>query len=72
MRRFVETCDAVAATTKKTEKVRLVSEYVKTLSIDDAARAAVFLTGRPYRQGILRLDGCGDSRVHRLFLAAHH
>jgi len=48
MRRFVETCEAVAATTRKTEKIRIVSEYLKALSLDDAARAWVFLTGRAF------------------------
>ncbi len=37
MRAFVEMCDAVAATTKKSEKVRLVSEYLKAAAADDAA-----------------------------------
>ncbi len=48
MRRFAETCEAVAATTKKNEKVRLVGEYLSSLPVDDAARAAVFLTGRAF------------------------
>lgn len=66
MRRFVETCDAVAATTKKTEKVRLVSEYLKTLSTDDAARAAVFLTGRPFPRREERALGIGGSNLAKL------
>ena len=48
MRRFVETCDAVSATTKKTAKVLLVADLFKALSREDAARAAIFLTGRPF------------------------
>jgi DNA ligase-1 len=66
MRRFVETCDAVAATTKKTEKVRLVSEYLKALSTDDAARAAVFLTGRPFPRREERALGIGGSNLAKL------
>ena len=48
LRQFAETCEAIAATTKKTEKVQLLAAYLKNLSIDDAARAAVFFTGRPF------------------------
>lgn len=48
MRRFAETCEAVAATTKKNEKVRLVAGYLGSLPLEDAARAAVFFTGRPF------------------------
>ncbi len=48
MRRFAQTCEALAATSKKTEKVRLVSDYLRSLPLDDAAQAAVFLTGRAF------------------------
>ena len=48
MRRWAETCEAVASTSKKTEKVRLVGDYLRSLAPDDAARAAVFLTGWPF------------------------
>src|SRR5574341_832762 len=46
MRRFAETCDAIAATPKKTEKVRLAADYLRSLPLEDAAHAAIFLTGR--------------------------
>jgi len=48
MRRFAETCEAVAAIRKKTEKMRLVGEYLRSLLVEDAARAALFLTGRAF------------------------
>lgn len=48
MRQFAGTCEAVAATASKNEKVRLVGEYLRGLPVEDAARAAVFFTGRPY------------------------
>jgi DNA ligase-1 len=47
MRELVTTCEAVAATTKKTEKVRLVAEYFRSHPAD-APRAAVFLSGRAF------------------------
>lgn len=45
---FAQLADAVAATTKKTEKVRLVADYLRSQSIDEAAQAAVFLSGRAF------------------------
>src|SRR6478736_4394336 len=48
MQAFAQTADAVAATTKKLEKVRLVAEYFRSRSSDEAAQAAVFLSGRAF------------------------
>jgi DNA ligase 1 len=48
MQAFALTADAVAATTKKTEKVRLVAEYFRAHPVDEAAQAAVFLSGRSF------------------------
>ena len=45
---FAQLADAVAATTKKTEKVRLVAEYLRKQPVDEAAQAAVFLSGRAF------------------------
>jgi DNA ligase-1 len=47
MQQLAETCDAVAATSKKTEKVRLVGEFFRTYP-EDAAQAALFLSGRVF------------------------
>lgn len=57
---FSKTCDAIGATTKRTEKVGLVAEYLRSLAVDDAARAALFLTGRPfprYQERITQVGG---------------
>src|SRR6478672_10520861 len=48
MQGFAQTADAVAATTKKLEKVRLVAEYFRSLPVEEAAQAAVFLSGRAF------------------------
>jgi DNA ligase 1 len=45
---FAQLADAVAATTKKTEKVRLVADYFRAQPIEEAAQAAVFLSGRAF------------------------
>lgn len=47
MREFASICEAVAATTKKLEKVRLVAEYFLRCP-QEAAQAAVFLSARPF------------------------
>src|SRR6202451_218966 len=45
---FAQTADAIAATTKKLAKTRLVADYLKAISVEEAAMSAVFLSGRPF------------------------
>jgi DNA ligase 1 len=66
MRRFVQTCEAVAATTKKTVKVTLVSELFKSLPVEDATTAAIFLTGRPFSHCDERVLGVGGSQLAKI------
>jgi DNA ligase 1 len=66
MRRFVETCDEVSATTKKTMKVALVSELFKELSLEEAGLAAIFLTGHPFPHRDERVLGIGGSQLARI------
>lgn len=63
MRRFAETCEAVAATTKKTEKVRLVGDYLRARPLEEAARAAVFLTGQAFPRTEEKVLAVGTSLV---------
>jgi DNA ligase-1 len=48
MLHFAETCDAIAATSKKLEKTAIVAAYLRPLPLDEAAAAAIFLSGRPF------------------------
>jgi DNA ligase-1 len=48
MRRLAETCEAIAATTKKLQKTALVASYFKSCTTDEAAASAVFLSGRAF------------------------
>jgi DNA ligase-1 len=48
MQFFAATADAVSATTKKNEKVRLVAAYFLSRPLDEAAQAAVFFSGRAF------------------------
>jgi DNA ligase-1 len=65
MHEFVKTCEAVASTTKKTEKVRLAAEYFRSHGAD-APRAAVFLSGRAFpawEERTLQVGGAALWRV---------
>jgi DNA ligase-1 len=59
MREFVQAADAVAQTASKNEKIRIISELFRTLSVGDAAFAAQFLTGRVFAQADERVAGIG-------------
>src|SRR5437763_8710117 len=48
MLKFAQTCERIAGTTKKLEKVAIVGEYIKSCPIDQAVVSAVFLSGRPF------------------------
>jgi len=48
MRTFAETAEKIAATTKKLEKTAFLAEYLKSETVEDAAVAAVFFSGRPF------------------------
>ncbi len=70
MREFVRVADAVGATTKKREKLRLVSEFFGSLSVADAALAARFLSGRAFAGHDERTLGVGGSALSRVIAAA--
>jgi len=70
MRSFVETADAVGATTKKTEKVRLISDFFRNLNLDDAVLAARFLSGHAFAGHDERTLGVGGSLLSRLIAQA--
>jgi DNA ligase-1 len=62
MLRFAQTCDAIAATSKRLEKTALVADYLRSSSLppDEAALAAIFLSGRPfpaYEEATLQVGG---------------
>jgi DNA ligase-1 len=63
MRRFAEACQAVTATTKKSLKVARISELFQSLPIEEAATAAIFLTGRPFPHRDERVLGVGGSQL---------
>ena len=48
MEALAQTCEHIAATTKKSEKVAIVADYFLSRGHDDAATSAVFLSGRAF------------------------
>jgi DNA ligase-1 len=48
MRRLAQTCESIAATTKKLEKVAIVASYFRSTTSEEAPVSAVFLSGRPF------------------------
>ena len=48
MLKLAETCERIAATTKKLQKTALVAEYLQSRPVEEAAISAVFLSGRPF------------------------
>jgi DNA ligase-1 len=60
MDKLAETCERIAATTKKTEKVSLLAEYFRSRSVEEATISAVFLSGRAfpaYEERTLQVGG---------------
>ncbi|HUI42418.1 MAG TPA: ATP-dependent DNA ligase [Terriglobia bacterium] len=63
---FSKVSEAVGSTTRKTEKVRLVADYLRSLPLDDAARAALFFTGQAYPRREERTTQVGGSLIWRV------
>jgi len=49
--RFAEACSKIAGDSRKLEKVRIVSEYLRELDGESAALAATWFSGRPFPTG---------------------
>jgi ATP-dependent DNA ligase len=48
MKQLAQTCDAIGATTRKSEKIAILAAYFRTRELRDAAISAVFLSGRAF------------------------
>jgi len=62
---FNQTADAVSATAKKLEKIRLLADLLKSLPLSDAAQSAIFLTGQAFPRHEERVLGIGGSTLYR-------
>jgi len=65
MLRFSQLCESIAATTKKTEKVRLVAEFLRNSELEEAALAALYLCGRVFPRREERVLSIGFSLLLR-------
>jgi len=48
MQRLARSCEQIASTSKKLQKIAIVADFFKSIPSDEAAVAAVFLSGRPF------------------------
>ncbi|HZQ95814.1 MAG TPA: ATP-dependent DNA ligase, partial [Candidatus Sulfotelmatobacter sp.] len=46
--RLAETCEEIAGTSRKLQKTAIVSQFLNSVAIEEAATSAVFLSGRPF------------------------
>ena len=58
---FAELNDALAATTKKLEKRAHLADYLRSLSVEDAGRAALWFSGTPFPETDRRVLNIGGS-----------
>ena len=70
MRDFVQMANAVGGTSKKLEKLRLVTEFLKSLGAADRAIAARFLSGRAFAAHDERTLGVGGTNLFRVIAEA--
>jgi DNA ligase-1 len=63
---FSQLCESIAATSKKTEKVRLVAAFLRNAAVPEASLAALYLCGRVFPRNAERVLSVGFS----LFLRA--
>ena len=67
---FAATAESVRATSSRLEKIQLLADYLRPLSVETAAQAAIFLSGRPFPQCDERTLGVGWSLLRRAVVAA--
>ena len=59
MRRWAEIARRIAATTRTSEKTRLLAESLRAFAPDELAAAATFFTGHPFAEADQRATGLG-------------
>lgn len=63
LRDFTAVANAIAATTKKSEKEKLLAEYLRTLDDATLERAVVFFSGAPFARREQRVVGVGGAAI---------
>jgi DNA ligase-1 len=62
---FAALCDQLAATNSKLEKRALIAVYLRSLAVEDAARAALYLSGAPFAETDPRRLQAGGSTLSK-------
>jgi DNA ligase-1 len=80
---FAQTCSRIAAHNRKLEKVRILSEYLRALRVEDVELAATWMTGRPFaatqnkvmqlgwavlRDSLSAVGGISEFALHQVYL----
>jgi DNA ligase-1 len=60
---FARTANSIAGTTKKSEKERILAEYLRSLDDASLERAAVFFSGSPFPRREERVTGVGGATI---------
>ncbi|MEP7360515.1 MAG: hypothetical protein ABI744_02940, partial [Chloroflexota bacterium] len=63
MRRWSEVCARIAATTRTSEKVATLAEYLRLLTPNELPIAVTYLTGRPFPERDPRTTGIGWAAI---------
>ncbi len=67
---FANVGEAIAATSAKLEKIRLLAEYLRSLDPAKLSIAAIYFTGKPFPQNDLRTLQAGWAVIHRALIGA--
>ena len=68
MNRFSSVCEQISQTTKKLEKERILSEYLRSLEDEDLVIACIFLSGVPFALRDQRTTNVGFAAVRAALL----
>ncbi|ABF43475.1 DNA ligase I, ATP-dependent (dnl1) [Candidatus Koribacter versatilis Ellin345] len=66
MQLLAQTCEAIAATSKKTEKIAIVATYLQSRTVPEAALSTLFLSGRTFAAHEERTLQVGGSILWRV------
>ncbi len=63
MRRWSEVCARIAATTRTSEKVATLADYLRSLTPEELPIAVTYMTGRPFPERDPRTTGIGWAAI---------
>jgi DNA ligase-1 len=67
---FAKVGEAIAAIPAKLEKIRLLADYLRTLTVEQLPTAAIYFTGKAFAQSDLRTLQVGGSIIYRAIMSA--